>query len=124
MRTHAERTERFTKDGFDPSREALNYFRWSVERVQQARAEAVCARQCYEQLSSSSRHRSIHELIVEGLKTTSILPSEQPRSSQASQHQFLAPEGGHVPCVDFMTRLRGICAPEPGCFGPYPSTLT
>ena len=54
MRTHAERVVRFTRDAFDPSREALNYSKWSVERAQQACAEAARARERYEQLSSSS----------------------------------------------------------------------
>ena len=57
VHSHAERAERLTRNAFDPSREALNYLRWSVERAQQARAEAARARERYELLSISSRHR-------------------------------------------------------------------
>ena len=53
----AERADHATRNIADPNRRALEYYRWSEEQAQQARAEADRARDHYELLSRSSRSR-------------------------------------------------------------------
>ena len=103
MRTHAERAERFTKDGFDPSREALDYFRWSVERAQQARAEAARARERYEQLPSSSRHCEYPRANRRGAEDDANAPL---RAATDSRHRQAETSSWHLRAGCTLRRLH------------------